>query len=205
MSIKRNGRSGSCPSSSSGPRIVAQPPPRAHQQEQSDGLMPNVLRRVAHFTCVAAFTALIGCDNRTADTVSDRQDYDIISFHWPAEQPDSTVRMCTIAATGEQIALKPEPVVGVSHFQRAYLANPADNFVTVQLTEAGRAALARATATRVGQRLAFVVNDTVVALPVINRALDVPELPLAPLASPAAAESVAARINLAIARSRKRN
>lgn len=128
---------------------------------------------------------------------------DFISFHWPTEQPGPDVRMCVIAATGQQIALDPDPIIGVREFERAYLSSPDAKFVTVQLTPSGRKTLAEATSARIGQRLAIVVDDQVVALPVITQSLDIPELPLVPQMSSASADSLAKRINEAISGSRK--
>jgi preprotein translocase subunit SecD len=151
-----------------------------------------------------ALTFISACDANATRTLRGGE-HDLLSFHWPIEQPGPDVRMCVIAATGQQIALDRDPIIGVREFERAYLSTPDAHFVTVQLTPSGRTTLAEATSARIGQRLAIVVDDQVVALPVITQSLDVPELPLVPQMSAASADSLAKRINDAISRSRKRD
>jgi hypothetical protein len=147
--------------------------------------------------------ALISACEASPGSILRGGEHDFISLHWPTEQPGADVRMCVIAATGQQIALDPDAIIGVREFERAYLSPPEANFVTVQLTPSGRKTLADATSARIGQRLAIVIDDQVVALPVIMRSLDIPELQLVQQMSTASADSLAKRINEAISRSRK--
>ena len=148
---------------------------------------------------LAATVVLAGACGADPDTARAAAEPEIFSLHWPAEQLATDVRMCVIAATGETIALDPDPIVGLAHVDSAYLADPADDFVTVRWTPHGRATLAAATAQRIGERLAIVIEDEVVELPVINQSLDIEALPLMPMQSSAAAEALAARIRDAAA------
>jgi hypothetical protein len=149
------------------------------------------------FYGLLALIVWAGC-NGQQEPPSNGAPAELISFHWPVDQPTPGVRICRIVGSGEEIALDPNPIVGMEHIAEAYLAREEDDFVTVRLTEAGRVRLAEATADRIGEHLAIVVDDEVWALPLIRSSLDVPELPLRPQQDPAAAARFAARINAVI-------
>ena len=151
--------------------------------------------RPYHALVLCLVSAPIAC-TEGSDTTSDPYDY--ISFHWPAAQPRPDARTCVLLNTGEQIQLDPEKIIGTEHFARAFVSEE-DDFVTVELTDVGRELLARATAGRVGDRMAIVVADTIVAMPTINAPLDVPHIPLMPQRSVADAQRVARDLNEAIA------
>lgn len=139
-----------------------------------------------------------GCDGQREVQV-DEQAADLISLHWPASQPAPDSRMCAIVGTGEEIALDPNPIIGLEHIAEAYVASERDNFVTIRLTGPGRATLAESTARRIGDNLAVVVDDRVLAMPLIQSSLDVPEIALMPQQSREEVDDLAARINEAIA------
>jgi preprotein translocase subunit SecD len=151
---------------------------------------------IRSYAVVSAVTALLAC-SEPSDTASPGPS-DFISFHWPAQQPQPDARTCILLATGEEIALEPEKIIGTEHFMRAYVSD-SDDFVTVQLTKTGQTILAAATRGRAGNRLAIVVNDTVVAMPTLSGELNVSDIPLMPQPSVMAAEHFAASLNEAIA------
>jgi hypothetical protein len=149
--------------------------------------------------CALLASIVLGSCNGEGEARSNEEAAELISFHWPVDQPAPGVRICTLVGSGEEIALDPTPIIRLEHIAEAYVAREEDDFVTLRLTEPGRAKLAAATAERIGESLAIVVDDEVWALPLIRSSLDVPELPLMPQQNPAEAERFAARINAAIA------
>jgi hypothetical protein len=124
--------------------------PRFNQRE-AEGM--KLLRRLRAASAIAASLAVAGVsacgdDRDSSDAAADDE---FIAFHWPASEPDPHVRMCKVFGTGEHIALHPEPIIGVQHFDSAYVADPQEPFVTVRLTADGRAVLDSATADQLGR------------------------------------------------------
>jgi preprotein translocase subunit SecD len=123
----------------------------------------------------------------------------LLSVHWPEEQPGPDSRFCVVRATGEEIALDPDPIITLEHVSRAYVEEDQEPIVNVELTETGRRVLASATADRIGDQIAIVFDDQIEAMPLIRASLDTPEIPLWPMGSRIQAEGLAERINAAIA------
>ena len=146
----------------------------------------------------------VGCTGRASQpSIVPPSAFDFLSLHWEAKGPSNNIRICELKSTGQEIPLDAESVLGLRHFASAQVTHQPEMStysVTVVLTPEGRERLKNATAEHVGRRLAIVIDNDVVALPVVMKPMDTAELPLMPTANAQLAGSLAERINTAIQR-----
>ena len=150
-------------------------------------------------TTVAVLLSFSGCASRVPPpSVLPPSAFGFLSLHWEARGPSNSIRICELKSTGQEIPLEAETVLGLPHFASAQVVHEPTYSVTVRLTPEGRDRLRNLTAEHIGRRLAIVIDNDVVALPVVMRPIDAAELPLMPMADMRTAESLARRINEAI-------
>jgi hypothetical protein len=153
---------------------------------------------------IAMLFLSVGCTSRVSPpSVVPPSAFDFISLHWEAKGSSNNIRICDLKATGQKIPLEAETVLGLRHFASAQVTHEPEtstHSVTVMLTPEGRDRLKDATAEHVGRRLAIVIDNDIVGLPLVMRPIDIAELPLMPIADAQLAERLAERINTAVQR-----
>lgn len=143
----------------------------------------------------------LGCTDAGRDPDQSTSRYDFLSLHWEATGSTNDARFCDLLGTGEKIPLESEVVLGIRHFAAAHATHDrarSVHSVDVELTPDGRRRLKEHSLENVGRRLAIVIDNDVVALPVVTRAIDKDTLDLMPIANARMAEDLAKRINAAI-------
>jgi hypothetical protein len=150
--------------------------------------------------CLVMLFFVAACSGAESDVpVAERSadEFDFISLHWPLDIPEPDARVCLILGTGEEIPLDPDPILGMADFEMARVRDQLPQ-VVVRLTQEGADRLGTITRENIGRRLALVVDDQVVALPLIRAEVTAGELDLMPVASSEEAERFADRINHAL-------
>ncbi len=145
---------------------------------------------------------LWGCGpNGTSDQLD--QTGNGFSIHWVTDEPGSDFSMCEVRATGEEIAVEQPPLVTLFHFDSMSVEEDMGSFfVAAWMTEEGRGIVERLTGENIGRRLAIVLDDQVLAMPLIRRPLQLPSFPLFPTTADSA-RALAGRLSDALTRARE--
>lgn len=125
---------------------------------------------------------------------------DFVQFRWEDTVPRSAVRYID-PASGQPVALSDSVVLDIRGIDSAWVWKARRDTawdVVLRLSREGAAQFGATTATHVGRRLAVIVDSTITEMPIIMAAIG-PRAPLVSAVQRPVADSLAARVNRAVA------